>query len=68
VLPLETLKTFMALGVEAPKSNEDVPKTIETLEAKKKEFEEVGMAAAPAAAAAGWWCIDEVCVTDRLLV
>eukprot|EP00879_Flechtneria_rotunda_P000406 GHRR01000500.1.p1 GENE.GHRR01000500.1~~GHRR01000500.1.p1 ORF type:complete len:620 (+),score=299.54 GHRR01000500.1:185-2044(+) len=40
VLPLETLKTFMMLGLEAPKTNEEVPKTIEALEAKKKEFEE----------------------------
>lgn len=40
VLPLETLKTFMSLGVEPPKSSDDVPKVIEVLEAKKKEFEE----------------------------
>jgi len=40
VLPLETLKTFHELGVEPPSTNEDVPKTIAALEAKKKEFEE----------------------------
>ncbi|KAF8069594.1 hypothetical protein HT031_001711 [Scenedesmus sp. PABB004] len=40
VLPLETLKTFMALGLEAPKSNDDVPAAIEAVEAKKKEYEE----------------------------
>lgn len=40
VLPLETLKTFMSLGVEPPKNNDDVPKVIEVLEAKKKEYEE----------------------------
>jgi hypothetical protein len=40
VLPLETLKTFHELGVEPPSANEDVPKTIEALEAKKKEYEE----------------------------
>lgn len=40
MLPLETLKTFHELGVEPPATNEDVPKTIAALEAKKKEFEE----------------------------
>jgi len=40
VLPLETLKTFHELGVEPPATNEDVPKTIAALEAKKKEYEE----------------------------
>jgi hypothetical protein len=40
VLPLDTLKTFHELGVEPPSTNEDVPKTIAALEAKKKEFEE----------------------------
>lgn len=40
VLPLDTLKTFHELGVEPPSTNEDVPKTITALEAKKKEFEE----------------------------
>lgn len=39
VLPLETLKTFMSLGVDPPKTNDDVPKAIEVLEAKKREFE-----------------------------
>lgn len=40
VLPLDTLKTFHELGVEPPATNEDVPKTIAAVEAKKKEFEE----------------------------
>lgn len=40
MLPLDTLKTFHELGVEPPATNEDVPKTIAAVEAKKKEFEE----------------------------
>eukprot|EP00878_Enallax_costatus_P000507 GHUV01000601.1.p1 GENE.GHUV01000601.1~~GHUV01000601.1.p1 ORF type:complete len:598 (+),score=306.21 GHUV01000601.1:86-1879(+) len=40
VLPLETLKTFMSLGVDPPKTSDDVPRAIEVLEGKKKEFEE----------------------------
>ncbi|WIA09972.1 hypothetical protein OEZ85_010184 [Tetradesmus obliquus] len=39
VLPLETLKTFMALGIEAPKGSEDVPRAIAAVEAKKAEYE-----------------------------
>ncbi|WIA30044.1 hypothetical protein OEZ86_000139 [Tetradesmus obliquus] len=39
VLPLETLKTFMALGIEAPKGSEDVPHAIAAVEAKKAEYE-----------------------------
>jgi hypothetical protein len=40
VLPLETLKTFMTLGIEAPKGSEDVPRAIAAVEAKKAEYEE----------------------------
>jgi hypothetical protein len=39
VLPLETLKTFMTLGIEAPKGTEDVPRAIAAVEAKKAEYE-----------------------------
>lgn len=38
---METLKTFMSLGVDVPHSSSDVPKTIEAVEAKKKGFEEL---------------------------
>ena len=30
----------MSLGVDPPKTNDDVPRAIEVLEGKKKEFEE----------------------------
>lgn len=48
-LPLETMQTFMKLGLTAPKKNEDVPETIAALEEKKKEFEAKAAEAAAAA-------------------
>lgn len=40
VLPLETLKTFLKMGIEAPKGNDDVPRAIADVEAKKRDYEE----------------------------
>lgn len=40
MLPLETLKTFLKMGIEAPKGNDDVPRAIADVEAKKRDYEE----------------------------